>query len=154
MKPFSPQHTRKFLFLTATIILAVLAARFYFKPLPSDREQAESAHGIILPTSASDVQTVGDWDRGFLDRGATTIFTIEDNQIEQFIASLPETPANGSIGPPSNNIYHQGLIKPWNSEQYPKKALLVESPVGDWLSLEIFQLPSEMSAIRLYTEWN
>ncbi len=140
--------------LRAFSVFILVVVLIYFRPWLNSKSQAERAHGILLPESAFNINTVGDWRKGFMDRGATTVLTLEAREMAGFISNLSDERIRIGGGPPGNAVYHIGLDIPWKAGQEPVEAFTVASPVGDWLSVEVYWLTDDISAIRLYTDWN
>src|SRR5438552_1616928 len=70
-----------------TCALALVAWRV-ISPGGDPRGRAERDHGIKLPASAHKIQCRGDASRGFLDRGAATMFEMSTDDLSTFIAQL------------------------------------------------------------------
>lgn len=121
---------------------------------PSDpRQKAEAVHGLKLPSTARDIQSVGDAWRGFLDRGASTVFTMDATNLQDFVATL-HVDTNLWTCIPGNDEYHRGLRKPWKPEAEPVTNFSCRSPVGDFLHVRIFQLNTNQLGVHMYTDWN
>ena|GEM_PF-3082706 len=121
---------------------------------PSDpRAKAESVHGMRLPSSAQSIQSVGDAWRGPLDRGASTVFTMDSAKLQEFVATL-HVDTNVSTFIPGNEIYHHGLDKPWSPESQPMTNMSCKSPVGDFLHVRVFRLDDGRLGVHMYTDWN
>src|SRR4051812_23850862 len=79
-------HPRRFIIAIGIVVSVISICLFVF---PGDsRNRAEREHGIVLPTSANHIQCRGDAWRGFLDRGATTMFEMTADDLSTFTARL------------------------------------------------------------------
>lgn len=121
------------------------------------RAQIEHDHGLTLPESARAFQRTGDF--GLLewldlDRGASAAFIIDRADLEGFMVQFPPNPAyQGQTFIPANGQYQiSGL--PWSGQIAPEKVVGAESPVGDWVHVEVYPLDGDAVGVRLYTDWN
>jgi hypothetical protein len=54
---------------------------------------------------------------------------------------------------PTNEVYG-GFKKTWNTEPAPEEMLSCQSPVGDWLHVEIWNISDKMVLLKIFTDWN
>ena|ERR1041385_3040716 len=156
----------------AVCILALVAWRV-MSPGGDPRKRAEHEHGIALPASARNIQCRGDASRGFLDRGAATMFEMSTNDLTAFIAQLRiksrTTPVKAAGDPKVNgynvwptgaqtfvpgNCKYGGFRCTWQGEATPVEMLSCSSPTGDWLHVELWRLEGEAMLVKMYTDWN
>jgi len=142
-------------------------------PIGDPRTRAEHEHGITLPASARNIQCKGDASRGFLDRGAATMFEMSTNDLPAFFAQLRvrsrSAPARATGDPTVNgyNVWPQdsptfvpgneqygGFRRTWYGEAIPVEMLSCSSPKGDWLHIEIWTLGGSASIVKMFTDWN
>jgi hypothetical protein len=161
-------------FVTASAVLIGGAAIWFFVyPGGNSRARAEREHGISLPPSAHHIQCRGDAWRGFLDRGATTIFEMSTNDLTNFVAQLTirsraaptrttgDPAVNGwNVWPqdsatfvPGNSQYG-GLRHTWNGDAVPVEMLSCSSPKGDWLHVEFWRINGGATLVKMHTDWN
>ena len=132
--------------------VGVAVGTSYYRPWLTPSEEAVWAHGFKLPGSARDIQTVGNWRRGFLDRGASTVFVMDSSELSGFLTSLPQDNTLRTCLP-GNGAYHKGLNKPWEPNQ--KHTIYnCRSNAGDWLHVRVYNISQEVAAVHLYTDWN
>ena len=164
---------RKF-FLTALAIVVVgVLAWIVVSPGGDARARAEREHGIALPISATNIQCRGDASRGFLDRGAATLFEMSTNDLARFISQLRinsrSAPAQASGDPTVNgynvwpsgsptfvpgNSQYGGFHRTWQAQPVPIEMLSCSSPKGDWLHVELWRLEESRVLVKMYTDWN
>ncbi len=163
---------RKFFFALTIVVIGVLAW-IAVSPSGDARARAEREHGIALPISATNIQHRGDASRGFLDRGAATLFEMSTNDLASFVSLLRinsrsgpsiasgDPTANGyNVWPqgsatfvPGNNQYG-GFRRSWRGEAVPVEMLSCSSPKGDWLHVELWRLEGSSMLLKMYTDWN
>ena len=137
------------------------------------RERAEREHGILLPSSARDIQCRGDAGRGFLDRGAVTMFEMDAGELAAFVGQVTVNsrtapvrthgdprvngwnvwPEGASSFVPVESVY-AGFERTWVGEPTPIEMLNCSSPTGDFLHLEFWRLESGSLLVKIYTDWN
>lgn len=135
------------------------------------KEKVEQAHSLQLPVSARDLQQkrMG----GIADRGILSLFEIDQDDVQQFVAQLEirsrNLPAKTGYGNPCVNGWNvwptnsptfvpgnkefEGLKPTWTGQATPIEMLSCRSPKGDWLHVEIWSV-DEHALIKLYTDWN
>ena len=137
------------------------------------RARSELEHGIILPFSARNIQCRGDAWRGFLDRGAATMFEMRTNDLPGFLSQLrvrSRAAPVQSTGDPAVNGYnvwprgsatfvpgdaqYGGFRRTWRGEPVPVEMLSCSSPKGDWLHVELWRLDTGATLVKMYTDWN
>jgi len=142
---------------------------------PSDpRAKAETGHGLSLPSSAQHIQSVGDAWRGFLDRGAVTLFEMDSGELSTFLSQItvnsrsgpaksgPGDPCVGGwnvwpVGSPTacpGNPEYSGFTSTWSGATIPLEMMSCESPVGDSLHIEVWAVAPTGLVIKLCTDWN
>lgn len=124
----------------------------------SSAANVEESHGIQLPSSATDLETVGDTGlaaRFGLDRGYTSVFVIDEIEWEPFLASLPDGEfAQDFGGPPGNSQYQPSSI-PWGDDAPPLYSATKESPSdGDFLTVQAYETDDGRVGVMLYSDWN
>lgn len=139
---------------------------------PSAR--AERQHGIALPTSALNIQCRGDAGPVFLDGGASTLFEMKPEELNSFLSQLTINSRNGptiegagdpcingwNVWPVSSptfvpgNDRYGGFKRTWQGSTVPTEMLSCDSPVGDWLHIEIWNVSTNCLVIKMYTDWN
>ncbi len=160
--------------LTAVAVLVVAVLAWWITSGGGDpRTRAEREHGITLPASAHSIQCRGDASRGFLDRGAATLFEMSTNDLTAFVGQLRvksrAAPVRAS-GDPTENGYnvwpttsptfvpgndkYGGFQRTWHGEAIPVEMLSCSSPTGDWLHVELWRLEDSTLLIKMYTDWN
>jgi hypothetical protein len=159
--------------LLATIIgvLAILLIAF-FRDTTVSRRTAESAHGLVLPASAHNLQQKR---CGFLpDHEILTMFEADRSEIPQFLSQLQihsrYEPVSGSacdprLTPvravwPENAAFYvsgkqqlQGFRKTWTGNATPVERVATVKGKGDWTCVEIWNVESH-SLVRIYTKWH
>ena len=138
------------------------------------RDRAEREHGIALPASASNIQCRGDASRGFLDRGASSLFEMKPENLDRFLSQLSINSRNGPAktgpGNPCQNGYnvwpqgsptavptneqYGGFNVTWQGAAVPSEMLSCQSPVGDYLHVEIWNVGTNCIVVKMYTDWN
>src|SRR2546422_3284921 len=135
-------------------VLAFTAWRI-MSPIGDPRTRAEHEHRIRLPASAHNIQCTGDASRGFLDRGAATMFEMSTNDLTSFVAQLRiksrATPVQTAGDPTVNgynvwprgaqtfvpgNACYGGFRRTWQGDAAAVEMLSCASPTGDWLHVE------------------
>jgi hypothetical protein len=114
------------------------------------RTRIEHKHGLRLPASASSFECHGDAERGFLDRGAASSFTIASNDLAGFISQLKIQPGLTTFIP-ANSQYQLHAV--WRTGT-PIATYSCDSPVGNWLHVEVWPVDDKRVGICLYTDWN
>jgi hypothetical protein len=117
------------------------------------RERAEFEHGIVLPASAGGFQCRGDALRGFLDRGASTVFVMDAGDVPA-LKSRVRMGSHLISDIPGNDVYRAGIIFPWKAGTGPLEAWDCDSPTGDWLRVEIRPVATGRVGVWMYTDWN
>lgn len=156
---------------TVGVILLGLALQWALQP----RHRAEREHGLRLPGTARQIQCRGDAWKGFLDRGAVALFQLPSGELPGFLGQLSirseSAPAHATGDPLVNgwNVWPTGsatfvpgnskfgnLQKTWAGSAKPVRMLSCDSPKGDWLHVELWELDSTDSEalVKLYTDWN
>ena len=157
------------------LLLAALVPFCGCKSSPgSPRDRAEREHGITLPASAGNIQCRGDASRGFLDRGASTLFEMKPRDLDSFLSQLTINTRNGPAvaGPgdpcvngwnvwpqssptfvPGNDVYG-GFTSTWQGPAVPSEMLSCNSLVGDWLHVELWNVSTNCIVVKMFTDWN
>jgi hypothetical protein len=145
----------------------------FMVPISDPRERAEHEHGLILPRSAHAIQCKGDAWHGFLDRGAATLFEMDQADLNAFVSQLRvqartaptstkgDPTINGwNIWPqsartfvPGNQIY-AGFQTTWTGTATPVEMLSCSSLTGDWLHVELWKLHDDAMIVKMFTDWN
>lgn len=126
--------------------------------------RVEREHNIRLPQSVDDIQTLGDASSPVLravdlDRGASSIFTIDRVDLEELLAQfgLPssEAPSTWFEGAPANDIYQPGWV-PWSGPEAVEGLYYTDSPpsTGDFTTVQVFGIDDRRVGVWLYTDWN
>ena len=105
-------------------------------------------HFLHLPASASAFECRGDAARGFLDRGAASAFVMSTNDLFNFVSQLKVQPGLSTFIP-SNSQYN--LHAKWR-KMTPTTTYSCNSPVGDWLHVEVWPVNDSHVGICLYTD--
>lgn len=145
-------HSRRFarLAVIATVAVPAIAFTIFWPRFRDSRSRVEHEHGLHLPASASAFECRGDAARGFLDRGAASAFVMSTNDLPLFVSQLKVHPGHATFIP-SNSQYH--LHVPWRKLR-PTTTYSCNSPVGDWLHVEVWPVNDTQVGICLYTDWN
>ena len=128
-------------------VLAFLLVRPSFR---DPRSRIEHDHGLHLPASASLFEIRGDAAKGFLDRGAASSFTIASNDLAAFTSQLKIHPGLTTFIP-GNPQYELRAV--WRRGK-PMMTYSCDTPVGDWLHVEVWPVDEARVGICLYTDWN
>jgi hypothetical protein len=130
-------------------------------------DRIEREHAIELPDSVDAAGAFGDASNSFvslvgLDRGASSVFTIDRSDLDQLLAEFdvdgPGSSVDPAFGPtqvaPANTQYQPTSV-PWSADQ-PDKILGIggESSNGDFTNIGIFPVDDTTIGIWLYTDWN
>ena len=145
---------KRYIVVAVLLSLSVVACGLgYFAWLINSQSvaRAQWEHGITLPASVSDIECRGDANRLVLDRGASTIFVINANDLPAFKSSLPPAVSFDTFVP--DNAQYRSFTFPWTAKQ-ASETLSCESPKGDWLHVEIWPMQSSRVGIWMYTDWN
>lgn len=155
------------------VFISILATLTLFVTSSCSKQDGdEFDHQLVFPTSAKNFQNAGDSQRGFLDRGIVTVFEMDQGDLKEFLKQLeiddrrkplkkagdPTTngwnvwPQDANSWVPANKVY-DGLKKAWIGDAVPVEMLSCQSPVGDWLHVEIWKL-EETLLLKIYTDWN
>lgn len=145
-------------------------------PAPSEtaekqRLRVEKAHGIKLPASARNYQhiSVG----GYFDRGELSVFELDEKDVSALVSTLSiktrSAPVQPGVGDPRRNgwnVWPTGsptfvpgnksfnrLKRTWEGPATPVEMLSCDSPVGDWLHVEIWSV-GDHALLKIYTDWN
>lgn len=139
-----------------------------------DQVGDESDHDIVFPASAGNFQNRGNSRIRILpDRGISTLVEIDRKDLDAFLAQLKiserrrpvkeqgDPTVNGwNVWPhgsrtfvPGNEVF-SGFKKTWDVEPVPIEMLSCQSPVGDWLHVEIWNLSDTKVLLKLFTDWN
>jgi hypothetical protein len=138
-----------------------------------DQAGDESDHKIVFPASATNFQNHGNSNRFLPDRGIATLVEIDRKDLDAFLAQLKinerrrpvkeqgDPTANGwNVWPhdaktfvPGNQVFN-GFKKTWDVEPVPVEMLSCQSPAGDWLHVEIWNLSDTKVLLKLFTDWN
>jgi hypothetical protein len=130
-------------------------------------------HKIAFPASAANFQNRGNSQIGFLDRGIATLVVIDRKDLDGFLAQLKinerrrpakekgDPTVNGwNVWPqdartfvPGNDVF-SGFKKTWDVEPVPIEMLSCQSPAGDWLHVEIWNLSDTGVLLKIFTQWN
>jgi hypothetical protein len=164
---------RKVILIAAAVFVLASLALWITSGEADPRTRAGREHGIRLPMSARSIQCRGDASRGFLDRGAATMFEMSTNDLAAFVGQLQvksrTTPARAA-GDPTENGYnvwprnsptfvpgndrYAGFQRTWQGEAIPVEVLSCSSPTGDWLHVELWSLEGSALLVKMYTDWN
>ena len=131
-----------------SILLAAIGCLGFRHLDPQTRLEHE--HGLHLPASATSIECRGDAWIGFLDRGASSSFVIAANELETFVSQLKIEPRGHSFIP--SNWQYQ-LHAAWR-KGVPISTYACDSPVGDWLHVEVWPVDQAQVGVCLYTDWN
>jgi len=167
---------RRVIIIGAVFAVAVCAvvARFLVLGCGNSRFRAEYDHGISLPQSARNIQCKGDAWHGFLDRGAVTLFEMSHEDLRPFLSQLRirsrNGPAKTGAGDPCiggwnvwptgsstacpGNPEYCGFKPTWGGFAIPREMLSCDSPVGDWLHVEVWDLSATGLVVKLCTNWH
>jgi hypothetical protein len=145
-------RTRRIIKVAVIVVAALLVVAFAFtrSSFRDPRTRIEHEHGLHLPASASSFECRGDAARGFLDRGAASSFTIASNDVAVFISQLKIHPGLTTFIP-GNSQYQLHAV--WRTGT-PTATYSCDSPVGDWLHVEVWPVDDKRVGICLYTDWN
>ena len=120
--------------------------------LEQNAERVQREHGVVLPSSASSFQCAGDAWKGYLDRGASSIFLMSVSDLSQFKSQLhPNSQRETFI--PGNPVY-RSLKPPWDENAKPLEVISCDSATGDWLHVEIWPVNKDVVGVWMYTDWN
>jgi hypothetical protein len=164
---------RKVVFISVGLCVLAVFGWQLISPSPDPRTRAEHEHGVRLPVSAQNIQCRGDASRGFLDRGAATIFEMRTNDLTAFVAQLrirSRTKPVKAAGDPKVNGYnvwptgaqtfvpgnskYGGFRCTWQGEATPVEMLSCSSSTGDWLHVELWRLEGGALLVKMFTDWN
>ena len=156
------------------LVIGIVILCFENLYLKNARYRAEHEHGIKLPVSAKKIQCRGNAWFGLFDRGATTIFEMNSEELDSFLKQITINSRNGPAksGPgdplvngwnvwpegsptfvPGNEVYGS-FEKTWLGEVVPLEMLSCDSPTGDWLHIEIWSISNDLILVKMFTEWN
>lgn len=133
----------------------------------------ESDHKIVFPASATNFQNRGNSNKVLPDRGIATLVEIDRKDLDAFLAQLKinerrkpakeqgDPTVNGwNVWPhdartfvPGNEVF-SGFKKTWDVDPVPIEMLSCQSPAGDWLHVEIWNLSETKVLLKLFTQWN
>lgn len=156
--------------LSWTLLLMALLS---FAMTACDQVGDASDHKIVFPASAANFQNRGNSQIGFLDRGIATLLDIDRRDLDVFLSQLKiserrkpvkeqgDPTVNGwNVWPhdartfvPGNEVF-SGFKKTWDLEPVPIEMLSCQSPAGDWLHVEIWNLSDTRVLLKLHTAWN
>ena len=135
--------------MIGTVVLLVAVAWLGFG-IPDPRARLEHEHGLHLPSSATSIECGGDAWIGFLDRGASSAFVMNPKELGGFMSQLKIQPGGHSFIP-GNRQYQ--LHAAWR-KGVPTSSYACDSPVGDWLHVEVWPVDETRMGVCLYTDWN
>lgn len=119
------------------------------------RLRAEMSHGMRLPPSAHNIQCRGDALTSIADRAEITWFQISAGDLKAFLGSLGTTTTTQPVfGASLANSEYSGHQKTWTGTESYNQWLQCRSPVGDFLIVEVWDLPGGEHLIKMYTDWN
>jgi len=164
---------RKIILIAVAVLVVAVLAWWITSGGGELRARAEHEHGIKLPVSAHSIQCRGDASRGFLDRGAATMFEMSTNDLAPFIGQLRvqsrAAPVRAS-GDPTENGYnvwptnsptfvpgndkYGGFQRTWQGEAIPVEMLSCSSPTGDSLHVELWRVEGGTLLLKMLTDWN
>jgi hypothetical protein len=140
--------------LAGTGMLALVVFQWWTIALSDTRLRAEMEHGMRLPPSAHHFQCRGDALTAPLDRAAITWFEISAADLGPFLAGLKP----GNVVPPFGaglaNAQYSGHVQTWSGTATFNQIVRCASPVGDFLIVEVWDLPAGGHLIKMYTDWN
>ena len=163
------------LLISLGLVVVFLGLVVWSKMPPADPlRRAEKEHGFSLPASSKNIQCRGDAWPGFLDRGASTLFEMDESELASFKSGLKITdhafPAVAGPGDPlingwnvwpttaksfvPGNAQYGGFKRTWSGDAVPVEMLSCTSPVGDWLHVEFWKLPGKSLLVKMFTDWN
>ena len=131
-----------------------ISLAFFFGFLGNSATRIKREHRLQLPASASNFVCGGDaWFIG--DRGAASAFEIAQSDLSSFISQL--TVRNSSDGVsgcifPGNSQYQ--IRVPWRASATGVTSYHCDSPIGDFLDVEVWRIDKSRVGICLYTDWN
>ena len=159
--------------IVVVFVLALVGLASCNGPAKNPAEVVEQCHGIKLPASARNVQhkTSGRW--GFLDRGALSLFEIDQKDVQSFTALLSiksrNSPARTGPGDPRQNGWnvwpertatfvpgnaaYSGMRATWQGAAKPIEMLNCSSPKGDWLHVEIWSVEHH-ALVKISSDWH
>jgi len=121
-----------------------------------------SEHNIVLPPSATQIQAMGDASGPLrwvgLDRGASSVFVIDNTELPDLLGEFVWTEENTSFGTfpiPANSVY-QPKSTPWPADTEPDAYYRTVTPPSsaDFAVLLVYPLDDGQSGIWLYSDWN
>lgn len=119
------------------------------------RLRAEMSHGMSLPPSAHDIQCRGDALTSIGDRAEITWFQISSGDLKPFLAGLASSSTTRPVfGASLGNAEYTGHQKTWTGPQTLNQIFQCRSPAGDFLIIEVWDLPGGEHLIKMYTDWN
>ena len=140
---------KKYQLVGFVVFVAAISAWLAVFVVGSSRFRAEREHSVRLPPSAHYIQCRGDAWRGFLDRGAATMFEMSTNDITAFLAQLhirSRAVSTQSTGDPTvndhniwpkdsktfvpTNAQYGGFRRTWRGEAVPLEVLSCSSSRG------------------------
>lgn len=176
VRPFWFRRRWLVLLVSVLLLLTLLWAYAYAMIWTNTRFRAQREHGIPLPSSARDIQCRGDAYLPIPDRGALTLFEMDEAEMADFADQLqpaatitalvnaaPVDPLKSAqswarTGRLSSfvpgNVRNSTLLQTWKGPAHPIKAFLnCRSPVGDWLHVEFYSIEDGV-LVKMYTDWN
>ena len=133
--------------VAVAVLGAITFLHAYERGFMSSRDRVEREHGINLPSSARGFLCIGDALHGFLDRGATAIFEIDQSELSEFTEQFRRE-LNGD----TRFVYGYGEApEAWGK---PKEKFRCFSSVGDWTVVAVFDVSPSTAGIKMYTDWN
>jgi hypothetical protein len=159
--------------IVVVFVLAVAGIAVWDGVVRNPADIVERCHGIKLPTSARNIQHKTSGGRGFLDRGALSLFEVDQEDVQSLVAQLSiksrNPPARGGLGDPRQNGWNVwpersatfvpgntafgGLRTTWQGVATPIEMLSCNSSKGDWLHVEIWSVERH-TLVKIYTDWN
>lgn len=164
---------RKIILIAVTVLVVAGLGQWITSGGGDPRTRAEREHGITMPVSAHSIQCRGDASRGFLDRGAATLFEMSANDLIMFVGQLRVKSRAAPVrtsGDPTENGYnvwptssptfvpgndkYGGFQRTWQGEVTPVEMLSCSSRAGDWLHVELWRLESGTLLVKMFTDLN
>src|ERR1019366_1395678 len=133
---------------------AILCCLFLFGYVGSSGNRIRREHGLQLPQSARRFVCRGDaWMHRFSDSGAASAFEMDSSDLPIFVSQLKirNTDAKNCCILPANSQYQ--IRRPWMSG-VPLRTYRCESPPGDELDVQIWNIDEGHVGVLLYTDWN
>jgi hypothetical protein len=150
-----PGHHSQWRVMAVLSLVGLIIFELWTIGWSNTRLRAEMSHGMRLPPSAHNIQCRGDALTSIADRAEITWFQISAGDLKPFLASLGTTTTTQPIfGASLANPEYTGQQKTWTGTESFNQWLQFRSPVGDFLIVEVWDLPGGEHLIKMYTDWN